>query len=42
MPLLHGYVRQLLAERIIPIGIMGRSQVTLDIEDLYRVPYSVA
>jgi len=31
MPLLHGNVRQLLAERIIPTGIMARSQVTLDI-----------
>ena len=32
----------LLAERIIPTGKMARYQVTHDIEDLNRTPYSVA
>ena len=31
----------LLAERIIPTGMMGRSQETLHIEDLYRTRYSL-
>ncbi len=31
----------LLAERIIPTGIMARYQVTLHIEDLYRTRYSL-
>ena len=32
----------LLAERIIPTGIMARYQVTLDIEDLYRTGIFIA
>ena len=35
MPLLHGYVRQLLAESIIPTGIMARYQVTLNVSLLW-------